>query len=710
MNQPHFNQWMIGITAGICLNAAAQESDLTELSMKELLEVEITLDSVFDIFGGLIETRQVSVATGKKIDTNHAPAVSSVITAQDIEAMGARTLNEALESVPGLHVSVQQFYQPIYIIRGIYSPYSPEVLLLINGQPFKGLESGDRGMAWHDMPVQNIARVEIMRGPGSAIYGADAFAGIINVITKTAQDNKGTEIGIRGGSFASTNVWALHGGQYAGWNTAASVEIYTTDGIDNIIASDAQSVLDKQMGTHASLAPGSLNLGERNLLAQLDVSKQAWQMRLGYSRHDDVGTGAGINQALDPVGHYERERLTTDLIYHNPIFTPMWDITAELNYVLNKSRLLDNRLLPPGTMGLYPNGMNGYVAMAEEHIHAGLSGFYAGITGHLLRLGGGVRYQDMYELENEQDFGFGPDGFIPPGSAKVVLTDTPYAIYGEQMRKNWYLFVQDSWRLSKDWDITLGLRYDDYSDFGHTLNPRVALVWQVAPRLSAKFLYGRAFREPAFRELYIRNNPVFQGNPNLQPESIQTWEWALDWRVEGNLNLVLTPFYSNINDKIQLTPSAPDAPLQTFINQGKLTSYGVEFEARWKMNKKSSILFNYSYAHSEINGKEQGMYPMQDAYLRVDWLVYPNWYLDTKINHIGHRQRFENDPRISLDGYTTVDVTLRYKDLQQSRWNFALGARNLFNANIREPATMLIAQDLPLGGRTWFAEARYHFD
>ena len=137
----------------------------------------------------------VSIATGSAQPLRRAPSVATVITAEDIQALGAFDLDEVLETVPGLHVSRSPVvYSPIYVIRGIRSTVvNPEVLMLVNGIPLTAAYGGDRGLNWGGWPVENIARIEVIRGPGSALYGADAFSGVINIITKTSADIKDTQ-------------------------------------------------------------------------------------------------------------------------------------------------------------------------------------------------------------------------------------------------------------------------------------------------------------------------------------------------------------------------------------------------------------------------------------------------------------------------------------------------------------------------------------
>src|SRR3990172_3425491 len=140
-----------------------------------------------EIYGG---EEFVSIATGQRQLLSQAPSTASVITAADIESMGAADLDQVLETVPGLHVSNSPIlYNPLYVIRGIYSAANPQVLVLINGIPITNLFHGDRNQIWGGMLVKHITRIEVVRGPGSALYGADAFADTINIITK---DRKST--------------------------------------------------------------------------------------------------------------------------------------------------------------------------------------------------------------------------------------------------------------------------------------------------------------------------------------------------------------------------------------------------------------------------------------------------------------------------------------------------------------------------------------
>ena len=256
----------------------------------------------------------ISVATGAKQPVGKAPAVASVITAEDIKAIGATDIDEALETVPGLHIAhTKDGYNPVYSFRGVSSEYNPQVLMLINGIPITNAYAGNRNNFWGGMPVQAVARIEVVRGPGSAVYGADAFAGVINIITKTKQDIKGTEVGGRVGSFDTYDGWALHGDTWAGFDVAAMVEYHDTQGQNSIIEADAQTGFDQRFGTHASLSPGPVNLQRRNIDARLDLSRDHWRFRGGLQSRGDQGASPTSAQTLDPNGRGGSERWNADL-------------------------------------------------------------------------------------------------------------------------------------------------------------------------------------------------------------------------------------------------------------------------------------------------------------------------------------------------------------------------------------------------------------
>ncbi len=668
-------------------------------------------EALLHIYGS---ERVLSIATGREQAISRAPAVASVITAEDIEKIGARDVDEVLETVPGLHVSVSPVgYNPIYTIRGIYSEFNSQVLMLIDGVPITNAFIGNRGQVWGGMPVEGIERIEVIRGPGSALYGADAYAGVINIITRGHEGDKRYEVGARVGSFDARGGWLLGRSALDGWKSSAYVEYAETDGFNERIGADAQTLFDQLTGTSASLAPDQVNVGRKALDARLELARGNWLVRAGYQRRRDVQTGAGVAQALDPRGYGESDRLLIDVVHHDPHIARNWDVTTQLNYydVANLSRLV---LLPPGADytalggGAFPEGVVGNPDVYERHWRLAVSAYFSGFDNHAVTFGSGVNYEDMYRIRESRNFTLTPLAVPSPLGQLVNVSNTAPFIRPHD-RTVVFGYVQDEWRLARDWSLTTGLRYDHYSDVGGTLNPRVALVWQVDYALTAKLLYGHAFRAPSFAEQFNINNPVTLGNPNLDPETINTTELAFDLRASDVLRMGLNIFYHKMHDIIRFVDD-PGSTTKTARNIGTQTGYGLEYEIDWAPWRRLSLTGNYAFQQSrdEKLNADPGFAPEHQVYLRADWQPFAGLQVIPQVNYVAGRGRSEGDTRDPVDDYTTVDLTLRWKPGRTEAYEFALSVRNLLDASVREPspASGLIPNDLPMSGRQLFGEIR----
>ena len=646
----------------------------------------------------------VTIASGVRQPIARAPSVATVVTAEDIAAIGAADLDEVLETVPGLHVSRSPLgYNPIYTIRGIHTQYNPQVLMLVNGIPITGVFVGDRSFVWGGMPVDNIARIEVIRGPGSALYGADAFSGVINIITRTAADIDGAQLGLRAGSFNSRDGWVQHGGTWGAFDAAAYLRVGRTDGQRRIIAADALSPTP-----FPSLAPGPVNLGRDAIDGRIDLARDKWRLRAGYQQRSNGGTGAGVASALDPQGNNFGERISTDLTYQDANFAPDLDVTAQASY-LHITEQSDLTLYPPGFPG-FPDGVIGNPDKWERHLRFNLAAAYTGLQSHKLRFGAGTQDDDLYRTRETKNFILVPipGGFFPaPLGAVVDVTETAPFLRPHRRRVN-HVYVQDEWSFTKDWYLTAGVRHDQYSDFGGTTNPRLALVWETAYNLTSKLLYGRAFRPPSFSELYIINNPVGLGNPNLKPEEIESVELAFAWQpvstVQTNLNL----FRYRMKDILRFVQN-PDNSF-TAQNAGRQNGQGMEIELVWEAGQNLRLSGNYAQQHSidAATNQDAGNTPRHHVYARADWRFMPSWTANAQLNRIADREREPGDARPAIANYHTVDLTL-CNQKQGSDWDFALTVRNLFDADAREPspAPGLIPNDLPLDPREWRFELRY---
>jgi outer membrane receptor for ferrienterochelin and colicins len=674
----------------------------------------------------------ISIATGSPQAITRAPAVATVITSRDIAAMGATDLDQALESVPGLHVSMTSIaLTPIYSFRGIFTNHNPQVLMLVNGIPITDTVLGDRGQVWGGMPLENVARIEVIRGPGSALYGADAFSGVINVITKTAAEIDGTEFGARAGSFNSRDAWVLHGGKLGKLDAAFYLSAGNTDGQKGVIKNDAQSAWDTYFGTiipgytPVSLAPGPIDAERKGIDASADLSHEAWRFRSAYQQRE-VGSGMGVAGSLDPNARGHSSRLYLDLSYEKANWAPNWDVSGVTGYSnIKETGDPGYTLFPAGAFGgAFPNGMIGTPEHSERHTHASVSAFYTGFEQHRVRIGTGYRIEDLYETQETKNFNgtlapicdpLNPtDPAPPPGCTPVLMNASPDFIYMLPHRRNVsYAFAQDEWSFAKDWALTAGVRHDRYSDFGGTTNPRLALVWDAAYNIVVKAMHGTAFRAPSFAELYSINNPVVFGNSNLKPETITTDELAFSWQPVAKLQNNLNFFRYRMRDIIQSSPSVPQ-----YHNAGDQVGRGLELESTLDATRDLRLTGNYSLQHSidQASGQDAGMAPHRRLFARADWRFAPLWHVSTKANYVADRMREPGDTRAKIPDYTLVDLTLRCESFA-GNWDMRAMVTNLFDRDAREPTFQSVGttvpgnpitlSDLPLPGRAVYLQFQH---
>lgn len=700
--KPFFNNTIKSLSLAIfiaTLNTSYADTGLWDMSLEELGKIRVT-----------------TLASGTATPLDKAAAIATVITAEDIEAMGANDISQVLETVPDLHVGISdQVFAPKYNIRGITSKHNSQTLILINGVPITNLFTGNRGQTWMGMPVKGIARIEVIRGPGSALYGADAFAGVINIITKNADDIYGTQLGAGVGNFGQRSAWLQHGSSHGSKKISFNLEAYKTNGWDSIIEQDQQTIFDNIFGTKASLAPNTVNTMKDVIEARFELASENDSLRLGYQGNFNIGSGAGLAQALDPEGRFKGERFNIDYTYNFNQLIPNWQIQTRTSFYRSTQAVEKNALVFPKnflitldgkTFHSYPNGLIGNPALKEDHARFDVSGLFKGIDKHFIRIGSGFYWGDIFEVTESKNFY--PD--FSPRPTLTDVSDTSETYLPERGRTNYYLFGQDEWQIANSLQLTTGLRYDYFSDFGSTVNPRLALIWANTSDITTKLLYGRAFRAPSISELYSISNPVQLGNPDLNPELIDTYELALSHQASEVLLYSANIYYYKIKDYIVLVPIGINTN-QT-QNSGKRNGHGFNLEMDYSPLNNLRIVGNYNYQISQDESSKQsvGDNPNHQLYLRGEWAISKSWLFSPQLNMIGKQKRAAGDTRDPIESYTTVDMSLRHKKLAQPL-SFILSIHNVFNANVREasPAPAVVANDFPMAKRSFMAELNYQF-
>jgi len=497
-------------------------------------------------------------------------------------------------------------------------------------------------------------------------------------------------------------------------DVAAYLRVGHTDGFKKTVEADTQTAIDRALSPHnvspASLAPGPVNTGYDAVDGSLDLSYQKWRLRAGYKLRDDAQTGVGIAAALDPVGRAKSERVNADLSWSGVELSKDWDLSLTAGYLYYTQQFPEFlNLFPPGSFGgSFPDGMIGAPNTWEQQFRLSAVSTYTGFTGHNLRLGVGHDDLDLYRTQEFKNFTFDNLGNpTPTPGAQVIEFPVDESFMTPHRRTVDYLYAQDEWRVAKDWTLTGGLRHDHYSDFGGTTNPRAALVWDASLDWTAKLVYGRAFRAPAFAELYSINNPVVRGNPNLKPETINTWETAFAWQARPDTDVNLSLFRYRMNDIIRVSD-------QVWNNTGAQHGHGFELESTWKASRTLSLQGHYAWQRSidESSNQDAGYAPHRHLFGRLDWGMTSGLLLGAQVNHVAGRKRVAGDTRPEIGDYTTVDLSLRTNNGRKG-WEFVGSIRNLFNADAREPApatpSISLPNDLPLPGRSLYLQSIYRF-
>ena len=677
--------------------------------------------------------RMVSIATGNEQLLYKAPAIASVITRQDIENSSASTLNELLEMVPGLHISEDYFSgDAIYTMRGFSRDPDAGMLFMVNGTTLNSLENGSRFSALR-LALNNIEQIEIIRGPGSAVYGADAFVGVINIITRKYQ--QGQEYGLQGGSFSTQGAWLQNNFRLGQWKNHLSVQYQAAKGDKNRkVEQDLQSFFDDTTSTSASHAPATMGTDYNTLDVELDFSNQHWNINqwLWMNKNQANGHGTPGLDTLDPNGQLDSQASLSSLEYSNDQLSDDWSLNIKLSY-LNYTVEREQNLLPPGsiapvgndgnlfTSGIrdvnFPGGMLNTGSSKEQQTHFDISSFYYGWKEHSLRLATGYQLQ-KYSADEARNFGPGvlDSGQLTAQTQAINITDSANLSLADGERTVSYFSLQDEWSFTVDWTLTAGLRYDDYSDFGDTTNPRIALVWQTSYSLSTKLLYGRAFRAPVYRELNLQNQLGFNGNSELQPETIDTVELSLDYRPHENFRSNLNLFAHRAKNLIFAVEDTTIANTFTFENSGTQEGYGLEAEINWKLARTVSIAGNFSWQYSKlIEADIEAPYaPQKQLYGRLIWDIGNFWALTPEFHYIDQRSRALGETRPAIPSSVRVDMLLKYRNHYNS-WDMSLRIRNILNEDLSEPSIgnssitggAALINDIPLEGTRIMLEFRY---
>ena len=239
-----------------------------------------SIDELEDDLSILAEDLSVTIASRMNEDISSAPSIVTVITAEEIENIGARTLTDILRIVPGFDIIKRaDFGTQIIGVRGVRDA-SQKVELLLNGHSLNEARDGAPEFFFDDLPLKNVKKIEIIRGPGSALYGTSAFLAVINVITKEASDIDGIEVSSGFGTYDTQEFNILFGKTMYGVDIAGFATYYNSNGISEKIKEDALT------GTDFTRTPGDTDDGRERLDLNLELSYKDFTFNAKYTNKD----------------------------------------------------------------------------------------------------------------------------------------------------------------------------------------------------------------------------------------------------------------------------------------------------------------------------------------------------------------------------------------------------------------------------------------
>jgi iron complex outermembrane receptor protein len=654
--------------------------------------------AVDDSMSALGDIETVSIATGWEQPIVVAPAVATVFKAEDIKNTGARNLADILNMVPGIHVGVSFInYDPVYAVRGFTSFFNDNILIMIDGISQDDLLIGDKRMSLKRIPIDIIERVEVSRGPGSALWGADAFSAVVNVITKTKKSKKAL-LGISRGSYDASNVRLFSSNNYKDIDIVAAFEYTKTNRHEPLINQDQQTLIDEQYGTNASLAPGYASTGYEKISSQINLSGSNSQLGLRAYQTNNMGMGIGFAATLDSYGDIDTEvfevRYQHDYDIKNSI-----NLDTILAYSQSTTNLNNIHFFPPGAFSEFSDG----VILNEEHqqnlLRANTTLQYSGLINHQMSFGIGAENGEIKIKEESRNYSI-TNGLIQPSDMHDTLSDSVLG-RNDYSQRLMYMYLQDEWEILPDWSLTLGIRYDDYSDFGSVTSPRAVLVWSTTHSLTTKLLYGRGFRSPTLLETKSKHLPAIEGNPDLKSEKFDQVQLVFDYQSPNDIRSRLNLFYHETDDQIRQENTG--GPGFRPENVGDQTGRGIELEIWWDLTPRTKLYSFYAYQDSldETTNSDAGYSPHHKLFAMLQYKLSGGYSFTSKATYVGSRDRIAEDNRSKADTYTLVDVLVSKELSKHLEATFEV--RNIFDKEAYEAGIgTSFPGDMPLPGRNYY--------
>jgi outer membrane receptor protein involved in Fe transport len=616
----------------------------------------------------------LTIASRRAESPERAPAVAMVITGEELKKYGIRTLGEALSMLPGFHIATREWGSQPYL-RGV----GDSILFLYDSVPLTSDSTKSVHPLDEDLSLASIDRIEVIRGPGSVLWGPDAFAGIVNIVPKRGRDVEGIELDTRGGSPSGEMSATVNLGHNAGlW-----------EGFASLSATDLEPSPESAVRGHLDRA--------QYFEAVFNVSWQDWLRLSGrwsdadrpYAMTDQSGRSVEARRKapfrflrLEGSRNFERASLRLNAFYSElKRQEEIADLELEEEGRVYYGELLyDQELF--SNQGLLTLGFSGRYNKSET-----------------------AQFRSFPLANIILDPNFDQ---LPPKNEKF---DTRlFSVFG-QYKHHWNYV--DGW---------IGLRYDNHDQYDQTLSYNIGLAWPPTPAWNIKLIYGTAYRTPYDQQLVEKES--------LDAEEVQSLSAELSWRPRADLELKAVPFWNQIRHHIQ------EDPVGGLSQPGQEHVTGLEVSVNWQPTSRLTLWANGTFlSHSgdnefyrylkfyfalpdtpprEILGSFETPFdtgPKNLLNAGFSWKPLDNLDVSCRLTYIRSQDFAYQDgfPEIQVvRGSTSAtwlfDATATVHDVFYHGLDIQLAAKNLFDRAYDVPGTYSLIENTPFAaylGITW---------
>jgi len=535
--------------AAYCQQPGPLQSDTA--SLKDLLNLQLEESQL----RRNLDKSKVTTASKQREDVQDAPGLVTVISHREIAAFGGNSLADVLNRVIGIYMAGSYYFpQNLAALRGdLQTHTTSHVLILLDGRPLRESFYGGIDLAvYNTFPLTAIERIEIIRGPGSVLYGTNAFTGVINLITRQERKTAASLSG-SGGSFGT---YALSGGgsiMRKALQVQATARYLDQEGW-NFAATDARGV------------SSAMPYGQRNLAIHTRTTYKNWSWRSFYGRsHRDVFGELPLWRE-EGYRRLKTYRAFSDLGYSR-WFTPGWQVSLNATY----------------------NGFSQRSWRDGQPVQFFSNDVLLENT-HLVKLAPGVNLVSGGLLNYVTGAG-------------VPEEETGRADYVPAYRElKGSLYLQADYQAAKWVKLIAGGQVNKVRHAPADLVPRLGGIFTLTPEIGAKVLYGEAYKSAAQSEKYTLIANVLYGNPALKPEKVRTLEGQVYFQ-KPSYEFSAAYFHSRQRNTVQRVPYLEGAA--RYANLGSLTTQGVELEGKVLPVQAVTVSGSVAYQSNVNNEGEQ---------------------------------------------------------------------------------------------------------